>query len=174
MQPQNSYNPNPTPGSLPPGYEFMAAAPQKKGTSVSGSPLIRIAIVLAGLVILVILFSVGKSILAGSSNGPLLLGVLQDQQQLIHLSTAAQEEKTLSTTNTNAAITTELSITSSRSELGGYMKTNKIKYNPKQLTLKINPATDKLLADATVASNYDKVFAEVLESSLNKIGRAHV
>lgn len=167
MQPQGPYVPNPAPSSLPPGYEFMASTPPpKRASSVPSSMIMRVVIVVVGLIVLLILFSVIKGIFSGGSNKPQLLSVAQDQQELIHLTTNALLVQTLSTSSKNAAITTQLSITSEQSQLLHYMVKTGIKVNAKQLSLKLSLATDKELTDAAAASSYDATLKTILQTKL--------
>jgi hypothetical protein len=167
MQPQNSYTPGPLPTNLPPGYEFMANSPSpKKSMGVPNSPLIRVAVVLVGLLVLIVLFSIVKGILSGGSNRPQLLSVAQDQQEIIHIVTAAQMEKSLSVTNRNTAITAQLGVTSGQSQLIQYMSKAGFKVKPKELSLKLSALTDKKLATASINSAYDSTFQSVMETEL--------
>jgi hypothetical protein len=167
MQPQNNYTPGPLPTNLPPGYEFMASSPApKKSAGVPNSPLIRAAVVLGGLLVLIVIFSIVKGIISGGGNRPQLLSVAQDQVEIIHIVTAAQLEQSLSVTNRNSALTTELAVTSGRSQVLTYMAKAGYKVKPKELALKISPLTDKKLADASVNSAYDTTYQSVMQTEL--------
>lgn len=168
MQPQGPYSQTPAPGNLPAGYEFLSggSAPQKT-TSGPSSTLKRVLVVAIGLIILIVLFTVVKGLLSGGSNKPQLLSVIQDQTVLIHLSTDAQEQKALSVMNKNFAITTQLSLSSERSQLLSYANKNGAKFKPKQVSLKLSLATDQKLAAASTASTYDSTFKEVMLAKLS-------
>ncbi|HXR50424.1 MAG TPA: hypothetical protein VN778_05360, partial [Verrucomicrobiae bacterium] len=91
MQP--SYPPAPmTP--QPNDYSFITnpAPPPKPGLPLPGNSFTaRLVIALGGLLVLLILFAIIKSVLGGSSNQPALLSVAQDQQEINHLTANAAQ-----------------------------------------------------------------------------------
>lgn len=173
MQPQAPFSPSPvpatspTPGNLPPGYEFITSPNKPQTTRGPSSPVKRALVVLGGLLVLLILFVFIKSLLSGGGNKPQLLSVVQDQQELIHLSTASQQETTLSITNKNFAVTAELGLTSDQSKLLHYASKDGLKLNKKLINRKVSLAVDKQLADASAASTYDTAFRTIMQTKLS-------
>ncbi len=154
----------------PNDYSFITnpdtPAVRKQLLPGSGSPVIRILIVLAGLILIVILFNVGKSILSSGSPAPLYLATLQDQQAMIHIVTAAQKEPSISGPNKNFAVTAELSLLSDRAKTLTYLKSNRLKIKDKDVTLKISLSLDAQLKDAATASTYNSLFPQVMKAKL--------
>lgn len=151
-------------------YDFIVnpePAPRESRIPGGNSKIVRIMIVLGGLLILFVLFSFVKGLIGGGSNTPYLLKVTQDQQQLIHLTTNASKENSLSEENANFAITTNLSIASSQTELITYMAKNGKKIKKKELLLMIDPQTDAQLTASVASNSYNQTFREVMKQSLN-------
>lgn len=167
MQPNEPYQQTTPPA---PDYGFItnpeAPQPRKQVLPGSGSPVIRILIVLAGLIVLVVLFNVGKSILGSGSPAPLFLATAQDQQAMIHIVTAASQEPSISSPNKNFAITAELSLSSDRTKTLTYLKSNKTKIKDKDVSLKISLPLDTQLKDAATASTYNSLFPQVMKAKL--------
>lgn len=169
MQPNAPYQPMPQPQPQN-DYSFITNPQAPSGGSRSlpgsGSPVARALIVVAGIFFLIILFNVGKGILSGGSNTPLFLGTVQDQQSMIHITTKAVEEQSITSTNKNFAITAQLGLASDQSKTATYLKKNGVKLNAKEVNLKLSASLDTQLADAVAASNYNAVFAQVMKTKL--------
>jgi hypothetical protein len=131
----------------------------------------RIVILGGGLVGLLIIFSILKGLLAGSFNVQPFLAVLQDQQELIHLSSEAGQSQTSQATLPEAYQgfigTTQLTVTSIQSQLITYLALNKQKVSAKQLNLKISTATDTQLTGASASGDYTSTFQQIMSSQLN-------
>ena len=150
-------------------YEFIMnpAPPPKRSLFPSGgSKMMRFAVLGGGLVILLILFSVIKSLLFAPHVSPQLLTAAQDQQAMIHLVTNALDEPALSGTNSNFAVSAKLSLTSEQYRLLTYMKKNGKKVKPKVLNQMISKSTDDQLASAAKQDSYNRVFQEVMQQKL--------
>jgi hypothetical protein len=150
-------------------YDFITNPQQykpKRSLPTGGSKLSRILVVAVGLIILIIAFTVIKGLVSGGGNKAALLHVAQNQQELIHLSTAAAQLQTISADNKNFALTTQLVLTSQKGQLLAYLKQQKQKIDVKQLNLKVSATLDTQLANAAASSTYDATFADVMKSQL--------
>jgi hypothetical protein len=150
-------------------YDFFMAGeiPQATKRSLPGNSLIsRLAIAGGGLVVLIVVFTVVKSLLAGSSALPYYTSVMQDQQALVHLSTNALQQEDLNTTNQNFAATAQLTLDSSQTDLTKLLTQSNQKVNPKVLNLKVSSATDDRLTTAAAGGTYNSTFKEVALSGL--------
>jgi hypothetical protein len=130
----------------------------------------RIAIVGGGLVVLLIVLNILKGLLAGSFPLQPFVAVVQDQQELMHLtSTSAQAQpgqSTLPPAYLNFITTTQLSVTSSQSQLLTYLVDNKQKVNPKEFDLKVSTSIDAQLANAVTSNTYASTFQQIMNSQL--------
>lgn len=167
MQPQQPYY-GPPQEPVQPNYDFIVnpQQAQKRPPRVGGSMLSRIALVGVGLVVLLIVFVVFKNLLSGGGNGAALSEVVERQQSIVHLATAADLETGISGTTKNFATTSKLVVGSQQYQLLKYMKLNKHKVTSKQLNLKVKKATDDQLASAKASSTYDATFRQILQSEL--------
>jgi hypothetical protein len=175
MQPQQPYyGPPASPQPQQPNYDFIVnpGKPPKHLPTAGGSKLSRILIVGGGLILLIIVFSIGKGLLSGGGNQAALALVVADQQEIIHLSTAATQQPNISSTNQNFAITGKLVVTSEQTQLLKYMAQQKQKVSDKQLRLKVSAAVDKQLLGAVASSTYDQTFQEVMKSLLTDYATA--
>jgi hypothetical protein len=129
----------------------------------------RLALVFGGLLILVIVFAVFKSLLGGSSNLTSFVAVAQDQQELIHLTTnaTANNQSSLSTDDQNFTATAQLSLTSAQTSIATYLQTNGMKaISPKILNLKVSLAIDNQLTAAITADTYDQTYQQIMKNQL--------
>jgi len=150
-------------------YDFITAneKPTPQFSLPGGSSLLSRALIfgggLVGLIILAIIF---KSLLGGGSKPTALVSVAQDQQELIHLATAAGLQQGITTTDQNFAATTQLAISSAQSTLITYLATNGQKVAPKVLSLKVSAALDTQLQNAAAATTYDQTFQQIMKNQL--------
>lgn len=174
MQPNYPPNsPYQQPAPQPSGYDFItnpAPAP-KRGPNLlpsNASAPVRIAIVVGGLFILLILFLIIKGILSGGGGTPALISVAQEQQEIIHLATNAtgNTQTGLSTTNENFAVTAQASLTSAQQQLITYLANNNHKVKAKALSLKIDASLDQELQTAATNSTYDSTFKQAMQNQL--------
>ncbi len=174
MPPASSGAPAPPNPSQSPDYSFIMSppeAPKSNKVPSSNSLWKRLVLIFAVLVIVLILFSVVKNFLSNSPNQSALIGVAQDQQVLIHLtSTASQQqqggENSLSTGTQNLVATTEPVMVTAQGSLLNYMKNNGMKVKSKQLTLKISGATDSQISASVSAGTYDPTFRQIMQNEL--------
>jgi hypothetical protein len=127
----------------------------------------RIMVVGGGIVVLIIMAIVISSVLSGGGKTPGMLKVLQDQTEIVRLSTAANQDAT-STATKQFALTTQLSTSSAKTDLLALLATNGIKYGAKDLSLTASTVTDQQLATAASASLYDQTFQSVMKTQLQR------
>ena len=128
--------------------------------------LTRIAMIGVGLIALLIIYSVAKSIASGSSNYPALLSVLQDQTELSHIANNAGSQPDISVTNQNFVATLDLVIGYSSSNLVNYLVANGHKSAAKEADLKISKATDLDLTDAESSGTFNSSFTQVASTQM--------
>lgn len=145
------------------------------------SMAVRIGLTAGGLLLLLVAFVIIKGLLAGGSNQPLFVAILQDQQELIHLTSSSGTGQgglgsSLGVTGqgssaaiSNFAATAQLSLTSAQTDLTTYMsKAGMKKINPKQLNLKVSSTIDERLKTAAAADTYAQTFQEVMKTQLTQ------
>lgn len=139
----------------------------------SDSPAIRVTLVAGALVFLLIIFLVFKSFLGGADKATtaVLLNVVQDQQELLHLTGAAPKRPGLSGDSLNFTANIQLSISSSQGRMIRYMSTQHMKLKVSQLSLKLSSATDHQLDAAATSGTYDPTYKEVMKSKLDTYGK---
>ncbi len=147
------------------------------GFSGNSSVILRAGIALGGLLVLIIIISVARSLFSGGGNTQALTTVAQEQQAMIHILTNGagtdnQQQATLSDSNKKFASTAKLSLTSAQQQLITYMDTNGKKVSTKALDLKIDPAIDKQLTTAATNSTYDSTFKQVMQTELTNYEKA--
>lgn len=157
-----------------PQFDFIMnpEQPSKRGFNFGGSSLlIKVGVIAGGILILVVLFSILRGVLGGSSNMTAYTVVVQDQQELIHLTAGASTQQGLTTSNQNFLATASTSLTSSQNKTLTYMSKNGLKVKPKVLTLKISKSTDDQLSAAASAGTYNATLKEVMNSKLKAYQR---
>lgn len=127
----------------------------------------RVAVVVGGLFVLLILFIIIKGLLSGGGNTTALLNVAQQQEELIHLSTNANQQAGLSIDNQNSAVTTQASVTSAQGQLITYMATNGHKVKAKDLEKNVSANLDQELTTATSNNTYDSTYKKIMQSQLS-------
>lgn len=124
-----------------------------------------IAIVVVVVIVLVLAVGVKNMLSSKPIDTPSLLGVAEDQTELIHLSTAAGPDAVSQDTK-NFAITTSLSIGSQQTQLLAYLKSHGVKGNSKQLSVKQSASVDTELKTANSNSTFDPAFAAIMKAQL--------
>jgi hypothetical protein len=157
--------PGPRPNTMP-DYDFIMnnQQPAAKRSLVPGSNSslpIRIGLVVGGLVVLLIVFNIAKGLLAGPSNLPYYMSVIQDQQEIGHLSTNALKETDLSTIHKNFA-----AVKSSQSDLVKLLVANNKKVDEKKANLKVSATADTQLTSAAASGTYNSTFNEIMQEQL--------
>lgn len=157
-------------------YAFITnPAEAPKPSSMSripfGSSLVgRVGLVAGGLLVLMIIFAIFKSLLVSGPNVTPVIAVVQDQQELLHIVQKASNQG-LSTNNQNFAATMQLSLTTSQQKGITYLATAGQKLKIKQLNLKVSPTADNQLKAAQAAATYDQTFTEVMQAKLTEYGK---
>lgn len=177
QQPGGPYPPiNPNQQQYPPApqtpvnqYDFILnpeAAVAKRSPLAGGSMMKRILLVVSGLSVLAIVIVIASSLLSSSgSSAPSLVGVAQDQTELIRIATLA-EGKTTNQSKLNFAYTVRYSLTTSKQQLLAYMSQNGQKTSASTLTLKMNKQSDQQLTTAIADSTFDAAFTTVVQNDL--------
>lgn len=137
----------------------------------SGQSLLKRAVLLGGgLVVFVIIIFVLRSLTSPNFSLPPYLTLLQDQQELIHLSTTAAQSsanQTLSEDYQNFIATTQVTVTSAQTQLLSYLALNKQKVTNKEIDLKVSLVTDNQLTASQASGSYTSTFQTVMAAQLN-------
>ncbi len=132
------------------------------GGSMNNKKFIAIASggVLLLLLLITMLFSGG-----GPSNADLLLKVAQRQNELIRVAGIGVKEAR-GTDALNLARTVELNLKSDQTPLLEALKAQKVKVNPKQLTMSSSSETTKMLTEAAQNNRFDEAFVTFIQAEL--------
>jgi hypothetical protein len=149
----------------------MMAQPPSKGRlrlNVLGGKSLKQRLLLIGgvAVVLIIIGVVLASLLGGNGNTLQYVAVTQDQNELTRVATEASTQAVQQTTQ-NFAENVVLSLGSAQQQLLAYLKSNGRKVSTAQLSATKDTKTDQELTAAAAASNYDVVFAQVMQTELN-------
>jgi hypothetical protein len=169
---------SPAPDQAPPSrdssYSFItnpAPPPRKSVTEMlpgGGSLIGRLALVGGALFVFIILIMIAKSLTGGGGgNVAGLNNVLQDQQEIVHLTANTANVNDITTTNKNFSATVRLSVGSSQTQLMQYMANNRYKVNAKLLGLKVSTSIDDQLTAAEAATTYNQTFQQIMTSKLD-------
>lgn len=157
-------------------YSFITNSPEEPKRSplsfLSGLSLRgRIILGAGGLVAFLILILILRALVGGGGNADVLITVVQDQQELVHLAENAGTEQSLSRKNRNLASTVQLAVASSQSQLVTYLAEGGKRLNEKQLNLKVDATVDQRLTDAASSGTYNQTFEEIMRDTLNEYGQ---
>jgi hypothetical protein len=169
MPPNYQPDPGTTPSQPQPDYSFIMNPdkPPRKPLFPGGRSVIgRLALVLIGLFIILIVFVVIRGFFSNNTNMEMFVSLAQKQQEIIHLTTNAAEQDDLPETTRNFVVTAQLSLSSTQKELLTYMDSNGSGINTKLLNQTVNAGLDEELAAAVSNSSYDRVFREILKEQL--------
>lgn len=157
--------------SYPQDYDFIVNPNKPQGPSLlGGQQSMRDRLLLVGglVLVLILVFTViSKLFFGGSPAVPALTAVLQEQQELIHLTATTSSVQGVNPQNASFAITTQLSIVSAQQELKAYFVANHFKVDQKVLVLRQSKSIDLQLANAASTSTYNPVFKETMQAQLN-------
>ncbi|HVW22868.1 MAG TPA: hypothetical protein VHB51_00015 [Candidatus Saccharimonadales bacterium] len=136
----------------------------------AGSSPLKRGILIGGLIVVVlIVLVIVKAIIGGGDNlGLEFTPVLQQQQELIHLTSGSTNTNLaqLSTDNANAAATVYAVISSEQAEIQKYLATNKAKINSTAISATSSATTDQQLSSAAQSGTYNSAFVTVLKTEL--------
>ena len=149
-------------------YDFIVnpTPTPKRNPFAEASLAKRVAVIGGGLIVLFILFSIVKGIVSGPSEAEQYLSIVQNQQQLIAISSAASKESGLSTKSINSALTAQSSLATDQSATLTYMATNGKKVKPKDLVAKNSASLNAQLAASVEAGTYDQTYQSVMTQQL--------
>ncbi len=166
--PAPTTNPQPTVGGSS-QYDFITNPEPPKSSFMSGqNKIVKAGLFLGLLLLLLIAFIFVKNLLSGGGNTQELKNVVFAQTEIVHISQNALAQPTLSVDVTNATVTTKSSVTSSRSDLIGYMSANGKKVKAKELNLSIDTAADQQLTSSLSNASYNETFKTVMKEKLAK------
>jgi hypothetical protein len=148
----------------------VAKRPSVLSVIIGKSLLTRVAILSGGFIGLLIVLSILRGLLAGSFNVQPFLSVLQDQQELIHLTASSNQTEAaqlaLPAVYQNLIATTQLAVSSNQTELITYLVHNKQKISPQDLNVKVSTAVDTQLTAAATSNTYAATLQTVMSSKL--------
>ncbi|HUA13178.1 MAG TPA: hypothetical protein VL989_01630 [Candidatus Sulfotelmatobacter sp.] len=134
------------------------------GLSFSASRLLLIAgSAFAGVIVLAVIVNVLKS----PGNLPEMTAVAQDQTEMAHLSSEANESQSLSPNYSNFVVTSELTLSSSTNQLEHYLAINGQKISAKKLVMGESSSISQSLSAAQANGNYSQVFDQTMQSQIN-------
>lgn len=178
VQPEQTVSPQNVPSTPDYGFIMEPPKPPRKSLGMSGlggsnSMPFRIAMVLGGLLVLIIIFAIAKSLFSGGSNTQALTSVAQQQQSMIHILTnSSGNQQALSANDLNFAATANVTLTSAQHDVIHYMAINGKKVKTMTLNLKISPTIDQQLTTAASDNTYDSTFKQVMQGQLNSYEQA--
>lgn len=159
---------SPTPGMPQNPYDFIVnpQVDSKKSKLGNGNNAMRILLVGGGIVtVLIVIAFVFVTIFSKSTPSLSLTAIVQQQQEIIRIATQGEQQAGTDTTK-NLAYNIDLSVGTSQSQLKSYLAKHNVKITAKELALKKDPNTDKLLANAKATSTYESALQKVLASQL--------
>ena len=151
-------------------YEFIVA-PNVGRTSglgvnlTSGNFLMKMGLLVGAVVVVLIIAGILISSLAPKGSVPGLISITQRQQEIIRISTEATTEAQNEDTK-NFVADVEATVTTSQTNILGFLTTHGTKVSPKQLALDKDAQTDTQLTAAASANNYDITATEQLAGQL--------
>jgi len=147
-------------------YEFIMSPNMPKRRVVGGNSFVmKIALLVGGAVLLMIVIAVVMSALGPKSVTPQLTAIAEQQQEIIRIATNAARQ-TSGTDTTNFVTNVALSVTSSQNTVVTYVTSHGTKLSTKVLALKQNSKTDSLLSSAANAGTYDSTVRSTLTDQL--------
>jgi hypothetical protein len=140
--------------------------PAIKNSLLHGT-LARVVMGLIGVFVIIIVIAVIASLSKGSSNLPYFESVLEDQQELIHITTNAVNEPDISSSNQNFVSTASTSLNSNSTQLESYLATSGVKISTSVLSLKVSSTIDNDLTNAESSGSFNSTFDQVAKADLN-------
>lgn len=160
----------PVPDGGPGQYDFIMNDSPKRPKSIlptGGSLKKRIILVVGGALVVLTIFAIVLTLIfsSGGEDKKALKGLVLTQTELIRVSNSATT-KSRAVETQNFAQTTNLILTTSKSETTSYLAKQKVKISDKDLALSKNTKTDEALSSAEKAGRYDEAAIATLEKSL--------
>ena len=142
-----------------------------KGIGGSQALPMRLAVMGAGLLLVLILIVAIKGIVVGGFKLEPFVAVLQDQQELIHLTNSSTQSQAsqanLPLNDQNFLATTQLTVSSAQTQLLAYLTHSKQKVTTKELNGKVSAAVQTQLTTAQSNGDYVTVFQSILSNLMN-------
>lgn len=157
-------------------YDFILrdTPPPKRQLNLGSSMPVRIAIIVGGLLLLIVMFAVVSSLLGSASNAhkQRLIEAGQAQTEIIRIAKLA-EEQAGDLGVRSLAVTTQLSLSTDQQAIKTALTKRGIKEKSLDKTFGTtkNPKTDAALEEATANNRFDDTFLEILDKQLNDYKR---
>jgi len=139
------------------------------GLGSGNSIMLRIGVAAAGLIVLLIVFAIIKSLIFKGPDLASYVTIAQDQQELLHLAgdaLSSQQQSALSEGSQNLSATIQAALASNQTQIITYLATNHQKINAKTLNLKVSTILDTQLTTAQSAGIYDPTFQGIMQAQL--------
>lgn len=153
----------------PYGFIMNPQKPPRQPFTLPGDSMgVRIAFAAGGLIVLIILFSIGSSFLNKSSNlqKQKLLSLAQTQSEIVGVADTASEKINDKDLLYRAA-TVKVTLESSQQQvISALQKRGKKKIKDKELNVK-NPADDAALSEGEQNGRYDEAYTQLLQKLLS-------
>jgi len=168
MQPNQPEHPHD-----PQRYDFFLNPPtQPQKSKLPGMPGVRdpflkkvVLLIGGGISVVIIVVILASVIFSGGGSSADLTKIAQQQNELIRVAGEAGNNAVQQTTK-SLAVGVQLSLTSSQQQLLAYAKKQHQTITAKELVLTKSSATDQQLNNAKTASNFDAVFAQIVQQQL--------
>lgn len=137
--------------------------------NLNSSSMLQRALVFGGLVIfIIILLIMGMNFLNRSSNAQSekLLDVVMSQNEIVRISSSAQEKIT-DKDLLYRAINTQISVDSSKQELIAVLSKRKVKVDDKKLAKGQNSENDSLLVQGEQSGKFNEAYEKLLDKQLS-------
>lgn len=163
--PSNNYDFIMNPGQPQPKRGLFAGAPGKD------SFVTKILILVGGAVLVMIVLAVVINLFFGGKTSlDTLVSLAQAEQEIVRLS--AEGEDATSQEIKNAAVTTELSLTSHQQQWLAYLAERSRPVPAEELNLKRNASLDAKLKTAAQTSTFDTTYTDIMRSQLTTYAQA--
>jgi len=170
MEPQQPHTPLPYQPQDPNNpYQFIMEPPKKQkltGGGLSGNPfIIKIIFFVGAAVALIIVAGIAINIFfAPKTNVDDIVGIAQTEQEIIRIATLGHSAS--ATSIQDAAISTQLAVTTQQQSWLTFLATYGKKISAKDINLKKNVATDNQLTQAKATSSFDGTYKTILRTQL--------
>lgn len=146
--------------------------PSRRNLFAGSGTALRIGVVVGGILLLIIIFAVLKSLFSGGDTSlPSLISVAQTQEAITQY-TQNGLQNTVSQNAKNFAVAANLAVGSEQQQLLTYLQTNHHKVGNKTLALKTKQDTLTQLTNAATSSTYDSTFTDLMQTQLNDYATA--
>jgi hypothetical protein len=167
QQPQPPYGQSYPPADNNP-YQFIMEPPkkQKPSSGLAGNPFIvkLLFIVGSAIVVLIVGAIIINTMFAPKTNVADIVAITQAEQEIIRI--ASQGPSAAEVSTRDAAISTQLAVTTQQQIWLNYLAQHKRKVPLKELNLKKNTTTDSQLTQAKATSTFDGTYKTVLRNQL--------